>query len=160
MNHMIDRLSYEKGGHFMDSSDTVYLLKECNAGTKMAVSSIDEVLDKVNDRNMKNILEESKSHHEKLCDEIHTLLSENDSEEKEPNPIAKGMSWLKTNIKVGIDGSDKAIADIMIDGCNMGVKSLNKYLNQYKNADNTSQKICDRLITIEEKLCRDLRVYL
>ncbi len=144
----------------MTSSDTVYLLKECNSGTKMAVSSIDEVLDKVNDGEMKNILEESKSHHEKLCDEIHTLLSENHGEEKDPNPLAKGMSWIKTNVKLAMDNNDKTIADIMIDGCNMGIKSLNKYLNQYQNADNTSKNICEKLITIEEKLCRDLKVYL
>ncbi|MBQ3665033.1 MAG: hypothetical protein II919_02870 [Lachnospiraceae bacterium] len=144
----------------MSSSDTVYLLKECNSGTKMAVSSIDEVLDKVNDKQMKSILEESKSHHEKLCDEIHSLLSENHSEEKDPNPIAKGMSWVKTNVKLVMDNNDKTIADLMIDGCNMGIKSLNKYLNQYQNADHVSKSICEKLITIEEKLCRDLKVYL
>ena len=144
----------------MENEDTIKLLKECDAGSKMAVSSIDEVLDKISNDKMMDILKESKSHHEKLCTEIHSLLSENNSEEKEPNPIAKGMSWLKTNIKVGVDKNDSTIADIMIDGCNMGVKSLNRYLNQYKIANEPSKKICDRLITIEEKLCRDLKCYL
>ena len=144
----------------MENKDTVSLLKECNAGSKMAISSIDEVLDKVQDSDMKQLLCESKSHHEKLCDEIHSILAENQWEEKEPNPMAKGMSWLKTNMKLSMDNSDATVANLITDGCNMGVKSLHKYLNQYEAADHTSKDICNRLVSIEEKLCRDLKTYL
>ena len=52
------------------------------------------------------------------------------------------------------------VADLITDGCNMGVKSLNKYLNQYKVADDKSKKMCTELISIEEKLCKDLKQYL
>ncbi len=144
----------------MENRDTVCLLKECNAGSKMAVSSINDVLDKVKSADMKQLLTESKSHHEKLCDEIHTLLSRHDSEEKDPNPIAKGMSWMKTNVKLTMDASDATVADLMTDGCHMGVKSLHKYLNEYQAADHTSKDICNRLIDIEEQLCKGLESYL
>jgi len=113
----------------MDNTDTINLLKECDSGTKMAVSSIDEVIDKVCDSKLKQLLSESRNHHEKLGNEIHTLLIEHNSEEKEPSPMAKGMSWLKTNVKIGMDESDASIADLLTDGCNMGIKSLNKYIN-------------------------------
>lgn len=144
----------------MESIDTVYLLKECDAGAKMAVSSIDEVMDDVRDSSMRQLMQESREHHEKLENEIHTLLREHHSEEKDPNPIAKGMSWMKTNMKMTINGNDAAIAELLTDGCNMGVKSLHKYLNQYRAADDTSKDICRRLVSIEEDLCRDLRTYL
>ena len=145
----------------MENQDTISLLKECDSGTKMAVTSIDEVLGKVQDTDMKSLLTESKKHHEKLGNEIHSLLIEHNSEEKEPNPMAKGMSWLKTNMKVGRnESSDAGVADVITDGCNMGVKSLNKYLNQYQSADKTSKDICKRLVSIEEELCKDLKDYL
>lgn len=144
----------------MDNTDTINLLKECDSGTKMAVSSIDEVLDKVCDSNLKQLLSESRSHHEKLGNEIHALLIEHNSQEKDPSPMAKGMSWLKTNVKIGMDESDSAIADLITDGCNMGIKSLHKYINQYTEADSTSRKICDRLIDIEKELCKGLQCYL
>ena len=144
----------------MENNDTIYLLKECDAGTKMAVSSIDDVLDKICDFNMKQLLSESKSHHEKLGNEIHSLLIQLNSEEKDPNPMAKGMSWLKTNMKISLDGSDSVIADLITDGCNMGIKSLHKYLNQYQAADHISKEICNRLIDIEEQLCKSLHCYL
>ena len=145
-----------------DNTDTIQLLKECDAGSKMAVTSIDDVLDDVWDEKLKKLLIESKDHHEKLGNEIHSQLNKNCADGKEPNMMARGMSWMKTNVKLGIgtEDSDKIIADLMTDGCNMGVKSLNKYLNQYKKADEKSQNLCMRLIKIEEKLCEDLEAYL
>ena len=67
---------------------------------------------------------------------------------------------MKTNLKLGIDSSDATVADLMTDGCNMGVKSLNKYLNQYKAADEVSKDITKRLINLEEALTVDIRQYL
>ncbi|MCX4328111.1 MAG: hypothetical protein OSJ45_12580 [Lachnospiraceae bacterium] len=144
----------------MESNDTIQLLKECDSGTKMAVESIDEVLDKVKATELRDVLNESRMHHEKLGNELHSLLLKHNSEEKEPAPMAKGMSWLKTNFKMAMDGSDKSIASLITDGCNMGVKSLHMYMNQYTGADNASKDICSRLISIEDKLCKDMQPYL
>ncbi len=144
----------------MASNDTIKLLKECDSGTKMAVESINEILDKVKATELRDVLNDSRMHHEKLGNELHSLLLEHNSEEKDPAPMAKGMSWLKTNFKMAMDESDATIADLITDGCNMGVKSLHKYLNQYSGADNSSKDICNRLISIEDKLCDDMQPYL
>lgn len=144
----------------MGNTDTIRLLKECDAGTKMAVASIDEVLEKVCNSEMKHLLQESKNHHKELENEIHSLLDRYNSEEKEPNPIAKGMSWMKTNMKMSMDCRDETVADLITDGCNMGIKSLYRYLNQYKAADDLSKEICVKLVTIEEELGKALRKYL
>lgn len=143
-----------------EKNDSIELLKECDSGTKMAISSLDEVLENVQDSNMKHLLIESKGHHEKLRDEIFDQLMRKNSEEKEPNPLAKSMSWLKTNMKIGMDNSDATVADLITDGCDMGIKSLHKYLNQYKAADDDAKGFCRRLITIEEQLRQSLQPYL
>ena len=106
----------------MTNSDTVRLLQECDAGAKMAVASIDEILERVSDRNMKELLQESKNHHEKLKDEICCALSEHGSQEKEPAPVARGMSWIKTNMKMSMDNSDATVADLIILGLHIGSK--------------------------------------
>lgn len=144
----------------MVNSDTIKLLKECDAGSKMAVASIDDVVEKIRDSSMKSLLQESKDHHEKLGNEIHSLLNQYGKSEKDPNPMAKGMSWMKTNMKMTMDDSDATVADLITDGCNMGIKSLYRYLNQYKAADDTSKDICNRLVSIEEELRKGLRNYL
>lgn len=144
----------------MIESDTIKLLRECDAGIKMGVESIEDVLDCVSDEAFKKILLESKSDHEKLDKILEGELHRFDDEGKEPNPIAKGMSWMKTNVKLAVDYSDRTVADLMTDGCNMGVKSLSKYLNEYKAADEKSKDIAKNLITLEERLAVDIRRYL
>ncbi len=144
----------------MENSDTVNLLRECDAGIKMAVSSIDEVLEQVSSTDMKNLLQKSKEHHETLEHEIQKSLHDHQSDEKDPSPIAKGMSWIKTNIKLSLNNSDASVADLITDGCDMGIKTLNKYLNQYEAADHSSKEICTKLITMEEQLSKELRSYL
>jgi hypothetical protein len=84
--------------------------------------------------------------------EIRRKLEANGDEGKEPNLMAKGMSWMKTKGKLVLDESDATIADLMTDGCNMGIKSLHRCLNQYAEADEKAKDIAKRLINIEEKL--------
>ena len=98
--------------------------------------------------------------HIKLKKEIQDLLESYHDEGKEPNLMAKGMSWIKTNVKLVMKESDETIADLITDGCNMGVKSLNKFLNQYKAADEQSKGITKRLAKLEEALTVDLRPFL
>lgn len=144
----------------MIESDTIKLLRECDAGIKMGVDSIDEVLEYVHYKPFKECLLECKIKHEKLQGEIQMTLEQYHDEGKEPNPMAKGMSWMKTNVKLVMDESDETIADLITDGCNMGVKSLHRYLNQYKDADEKTKDIAKRLINLEEKLAIDIRQYL
>ena len=144
----------------MIEQDTVRLLRECDAGVKMGVASIDDVIKYVHSDKLEKRLSDCKDEHEQLNTEIQELLDQYQDEGKDPNPIAKGMSWMKTNVKLAMKESDHTIADLMTDGCNMGVKSLNKYLNQYKAADEVSKDIAKRLINLEEKLAIDIRQFL
>lgn len=144
----------------MIEKDTIKLLRECDAGVKMGVSSIEDVLDFAHNEELRKYLADCKSEHDKLDTEIQQELDRFKDEGKDPNPIAKGMSWMKTNVKLVINESDHTIADLITDGCNMGVKSLNRYLNQYKAADEKSKDIAKRLINLEEKLAIDIRKFL
>ena len=144
----------------MIEQDTVRLLRECDAGVKMGISSIHDVLGGTHADELRRCLSECMSAHEKLEQEIERQLDRYHDSGKEPNPMVKGMSWVKTNAKLAMDGSDAAIADLMTTGCNMGVKSLNKYLNQYKAADEKSKDIAKRLIHLEEQLTADIRTFL
>ena len=144
----------------MVEQDTIKLLRECDAGVKMGVASIDDVLPRVHSEDLKKLLSQCKKEHEMLEQELETLLDGYHDDGKNPNPMAKGMSWVKTNVMLAMKETDATIADLMTDGCNMGVKSLNKYLNEYKAADEVSKDITKRLINLEEKLAVDIRGFL
>lgn len=144
----------------MIEQDTIRLLRECDAGIKMGVESIDDVLKYVNSEKLKNILIKCKNEHEDLKKQTQELLDKYQDEGKNPNPILKGMSWMKTNMRLIVNDSDETIVDLMTDGCNMGVKSLNKYLNEYEAADESSKNITKKLIDLEEKLAIEIRQFL
>lgn len=144
----------------MIEQDTIKLLRECDAGIKMGVSSIRDVLDYVHDPELKRYLTDSLREHNALDEELQGLLDRYGDEGKEPNPMAKGMSWIKTTVMLKWNESDATIADLMTDGCDMGVKSLSRYLNQYAAADEQSKDLCKRLIQLEESLGVQMRGYL
>ncbi|MBE6790961.1 MAG: DUF2383 domain-containing protein [Ruminococcaceae bacterium] len=144
----------------MIENDTIKLLRECDSGTKMGIKSISDVIDKVESEDFKKILNDSKLKHEKLENEIQDELIRFKDDGKDPSMMLTGMSKIKTNIKIGLDNEDSTIAELIIDGCNMGVKSLNKYLNQYKSAEEYAKDITKKLINTEQQLSEDLRDYL
>lgn len=144
----------------MIENDTVRLLRECDAGADMGISAISDVMNRVGSSALKMALNRCKNEHEKLKTEISIMLDCCHDEGKDPSPVAKGMSWIKTNIKMAADESDETAADLLTDGCDMGTKSLWKYLNSYKAASERSRDIAKRLIQLEEDLRTDLRQYL
>lgn len=144
----------------MVEQDTVKLLRECDAGVKMGISSISDVLSMVNDRELYHLLEDCKTEHEQLDHRLQTLLANYHDDGKQPSLLAKGMSNAKINMKLMMNASDQTIADLMTDGCNMGVKSLHMYLNQYQAADEDSKEITKELINLEEGLAMDIRKFL
>ncbi|MDD3367709.1 MAG: hypothetical protein PHP50_02310 [Lachnospiraceae bacterium] len=144
----------------MENDDTIKLLRECDAGIRMGIASIDEVMDSVQGDHVQNLLAHYKEEHEKIQDEVIRMLAVYHDEGKAPIPMAKGMSWMKTTMKLSMEESDATVADLMTDGCNMGVKSLNRYLNEYKAADEEAKGLAKQLITLEEQMAVDLRGYL
>ena len=144
----------------MIESDTIKLLRECDAGIEMGVASITDVLPRVSDGDLRRLLTECRKEHEELGSEINQTLQSCHDEGKPAPKLVKGMSWIKTNAKLAADASDQTIADLMTDGCNMGVKSLSRYLNQYAAADEQSKNYAKRLIRQEEQLSVQMRDYL
>ncbi len=144
----------------MVEKDTIKLLRECDAGVKMGVKSITDVIDHVKSKELKALLHACKDRHDELDKELQELLGKYEDEGKEPSMMAEAMSKIKTEMKLGMNDTDNTVADLMTDGCNMGVKSLSRYLNQYAAADEKSKDIAKRLIALEAKLAEDMRGFL
>ena len=144
----------------MVESDTIKLLRECDAGVKMGIDSIEEVIERVSSKEFRDYLAECRKKHQTLVDEIGRELQKYNDDGKEPNPLIEAMSKVKTDLKTAFDGSDERIADLMTDGCNMGVKSLSRYLNKYKAADEVSKDIAKKLISQEADLAISIRKFL
>lgn len=144
----------------MANEDTIQLLKEVDAGVKMAVKSFDEVMDRIKSLQFREQLEESRAKHKEIEEKIESRLSEYGEEDKEPSKMATAMAWMKINFKYATDPTDNEIASLMIDGCNMGIQSISRYLNKYEGADDEVKKMVDDVVKLEQKLMDELRFYL
>ena len=76
------------------------------------------------------MLEKAKSDHQQLQDEIQILSDKYHDDGKIPNPMAKGMSWFKTNIK--ISAIDNTMPTPYHHGCNMVLKHCTNILTSTK----------------------------
>lgn len=141
-------------------NDTVELLRECNSGIKMGVTSLNDVLEHVKEGNLRKVLVEAKKEHEKLGDETHEILLKYHEDGKEPHPVAKMMASMKTGTKLALEENDQTVAELITDGCDMGIKSLHRYLNQYKDAQKDVKDMTKKVIASEENLRKNLQGYL
>lgn len=144
----------------MERNDTIRLLQECDAGAKMGGESIAQVLSKTQDSHLKNLLTLSEKEHRQLETEAEDLLKRFGGQPKDPGAAAQAMSWMKTNIKLSGEGDDGAAADLIVDGCSMGVKTLKKCLNRCADADPESINTAEKLIQLEDTLAVKVRDYL
>ncbi len=144
----------------MIEQDTIRLLRECSSGVQTGTASIENVLDSVQSDSLKKSLADCKDKHLALDQKISELLNRYGDDEKSPGAMAKTMSKAKVAMKLAMNDSDETIADLMTEGCNMGVKTLSRYLNQYKAADEQSKSITKDLISLEETLAKDIRRFL
>lgn len=142
------------------NNDTIKLLRECNAGIKMGEDAIKQVLPHVKNEELRHALEVCKNTHASLGDETHKMLMQYNADTKDPHPVVRAMSSMKICATMMMKESDKSIADLMTDGCDMGIKSLSKQINRCKNASEEAKKLAKRVIASEEYLESKVRGFL
>ena len=142
------------------NDDTIELLKECNSGCKNTTDSMEQVLSYTHDANLKALITKYNKKHVALGDKCHVLLNNADKSEKDPSMMAKVFSKLSTDAKLMMNDDAAKIADLMVDGCNMGIKSISKVLNQCLNASSESVGIANELIGIEKDFMNELLAYM
>ena len=141
-------------------SDTVALLKECNSGCKMALGSMKQVKEYIQDEKLKKIVESYKQKHEQLEIESSNLLKGAGNSEKEPGVMASMFSWFTTEMKLMIEDDGHQIAKLMMDGCNMGIQSISEYQNKYKEASKEATELAKKLVKTEENFMQEMKQFL
>ena len=142
------------------NEDTINLLNECNAGCKSGTNSMEQVQYYIENEKLKSIIDEYNDKHIKIGDECHQMLNLYHEEEKDPQVSAKAFSWISTKMKLMMNNDTHEIAEIMIDGCNMGIKSVSEYINKYKTASKESVDLAKKLVKVEQEFMNELLGYL
>lgn len=142
------------------NNDTVNLLKECNAGCKSATNSMEQVMEYVKNEKLRALIDRYNDSHIKIGDECHDILNSLGEQEKDPQKISAMMAKVGTDMKLMMENTTHKVADLLVDGCNMGIKSLCRYINQYTTADETSIKLAKKLVSLEKDFMNELLEYL
>lgn len=143
---------------YSNKHDTKKLLRECDAGIKMGIASLEEMLSKAESPGLEKILSSSREEHEKLRVKAEMQLNRMKDPGKAPNPIAKGMAEIKTGLTMK-KGTDKDAARLITNGCVKGITSLGRYLDKYGYADINSKRLTGEIISAEQQLITELKQY-
>lgn len=144
----------------MNYFDTISLLKACNQGCKYATNSMESLYPHIKSQSLRQVIDDFNNKHIEIGDKCHELLNDINANEKDPKPMASMFAKMSIDIKMLVDGSDEKVAEMMFDGCNMGIKTVGKYLNKYTEASNDSKKLAKDLIGLEQDFISALMVYL
>ena len=124
---------------------TVDLLRECDSGCAMAAESLEQIRDFVSDQGLWNEITASYEKHQDLDLRI---------------KMASALSWMSTEMRMMAKGGDKEAASIVTDGCNMGIKTICGYKNQYSGASKAAMELADELTGMEENLRDHMKKFL
>lgn len=136
------------------------LLKECSAGCKMAINSMDQVREYIRDKELKKVTDQFDKKHKELEEEAAKLLEEAGEQEKEPGAVVSAFSRITAEMKLMLKDDSSQIAKLLMDGCNMGIQSIGKYINEYSGASRESRTIADKLVKTEEDYMAKLKQFL
>ena len=119
---------------------TLHILNECSSGCKMAIHSMQQVLEYVENEKLEQVIMAAERKHKEIA--------------------ARTAKALTTEMKMLIRDDSSQIAKIMTNGCNMGIQSIMEVLNENPEADRESKNIAGDLVKAEEHFADELKAFL
>ena len=145
----------------MKNKNEVNVLDELNKGACMGMDAIHYILDKVEDDSLKEELINQYKEYEKIHSDICKLYPEynRDDEPTETTMMNKAMTWYGIEMKTMMDKSNSKIAELLLQGTNMGIIEGRKLLN-HKNTDKEVEKLVQEYVEMQEKAVEKLKTFL
>lgn len=143
-----------------ENQEEVNVLDELNKGACMGRDAIHYVLGKVNDGALKEELENEYQKYKDILDKISDIFPEySESDPHETNAMNKAMTWYSVEMKTLMDNSPSKIAELLLQGTNMGIIEGRKLLNN-KNTDKQVNKLVQEFVDMQEESVEKLKKFL
>ena len=140
--------------------EDINALDEINKGACMGMDAITFILDKVEDKEFKKVIQKQHDDYHKIEDEIEKIYHKyDDGKPHETNAITKAMTWSGIEMKTLTDTSNSKIAELLLQGVNMGIIEGRKILNQ-KKLNKEVNSIVTKYVTMQEEYVEILKKYL
>lgn len=140
--------------------ENINALDEIHKGSCMGMDAINFVLDKVEDKSFKKLLKDFYKEYEKINKKIEKIYPKyNDGKPHETNIMTKAMTWYGIEMKTMMDNSNSKIAELLLQGTNMGIIEGRKVLNK-KEIDKEVHELIGKYVTMQEDNVEILKKYL
>ena len=142
------------------SENEMNVLDELNKGACMGMDAIHFILDKVEDEQLKQVLNNQYKKYEDISNQICKLYPKySDKEPHETNAVNKVLTWYGVEMKTLMDNSSSKIAELLLQGTNMGIIEGRKILNN-KELDSQVHKIAQEYVDMQEYAVEKLKQFL
>lgn len=141
--------------------ENINVLDEISKGASMGVDAIGYIIEKIEDKKFKKLLEKQSDEYKKISESINRIYPKYNSDDNphKTNNIEKTMTWFGIEMKTITDDSDSKLAELLLKGTNMGIIEGRRILND-KKMDKEVLKIAKDYVTMQKKNVEDLKEYL
>lgn len=138
---------------------TVNLLNECSSGCRIALNSLKQLQRHAAAPELRNLIESAVNKHICLRNEADSLLGQMGRTGKKPCTGTALFTWTMSEMKMMMKRNDNQVAALIMDGCNMGIKTLSKAIRQCPHASMESISLADCIIKTDENLLEEMKQY-
>ncbi|MBR6689867.1 MAG: hypothetical protein IKL65_00860 [Bacilli bacterium] len=140
--------------------DEVNVLDELSKGACMGRDAIHFIMDKVEDENLKKELNRQYREYKEISEEINKIYPEySEDEPHKTNAMNKMMTWYGIEMKTMMDSSTSKIAELLMQGTNMGIIEGRRLLNQ-KDTNEEINKLVEKYVEVQETAVEKLKPFL
>ena len=145
----------------MENND-MNVLDELNKGSTMGLDAIEFIRKKVGEPNFKNVLDNEYNQYKDISRRINNLYDEYTTEKQphETSAMNKVMTWWGIQMKAMNDKSNSNLAELLINGTNMGIIEGRRLLNQNPNINKEIQAVLDEYVKMQERSVETLKTFL
>ena len=151
-----------KGGIFMEKNQDMNVLDEVNKGATMGMDAIDFLVPKVGDKKFKEVLDIEYNKYKDISRRANNLY-ENYTTEKEPHETStmnKMMTWYGIQMRTMKDDTTSKLAELLMQGTNMGIIEGRRLINQNQNAAEDVKNVLNDFVVMQEDSVETLKKYL
>ena len=142
------------------NENEVNVLDELNKGACMGRDAIHFIMDKVKDENLKKELNNQYEKYREISMKISKIYTEySEDEHHHKNAMNKVMTWYGIEMKTFMDDSTSKIAELLLQGTNMGIIEGRRLLN-HKGTDNEVHAIIQEYVDMQENAVEKLKTFL
>ncbi len=142
------------------NKEEINVLDELNKGATMGMDALEMIVGKVNDNSLKEELKKEYNDYKKIVEEIRKIYPNKKKEPHRTNIFNQSMTWMGIECNTLMDSSTSKVAELLIQGVNMGIIEGRRLLNQKIEVKMKIKELIREYVDMQEEALDNLKEYL